>query len=192
MLGKVNCRNCQSLFCFTILEGQISRCILINLTVNPGSWLSHDMNCRSSFATTNTFDGYSNWLAFLNFIACFFQLKHTFTSIIERVDTFSCNSFASFVDEFDGVFTWSQVICFINHLATFTSCIIRLYVCNLLTIHVNGHFTVVWINCRHYICFCSSETVCNTSIFLVSPHRCSADAFRFIIPSCILFISSCI
>ena len=160
--------------------------------MNSCSWLCYNMDCCCSFATTNTFNRYSNRLTFLNFIGCFFHLKHTLAGIVERVDTFSCNSFSSFIDEFDGMFTWSQVFSFINHLATFTSCIIGLYVCNLLTIHVNGHFTVVWINCRHYICFCSSETVCNTSIFLVSPHRCSADAFRFIIPSCILFISSCI
>ena len=160
--------------------------------MNPCSWFCYNMDCCCSFATTNTLNGYSNRLTFLNFIGCFFHLKHTFTRIVERVDTFSRNSFTSFVNEFDGMFTWSQVFCFINHLATFTSCIIGLYVCNLFTIHVNGHFTVVWINCRHYICFCSSETVGYTSIFLVSPHRCSADAFRFIIPSRILFISSCI
>ena len=192
MLRKVNCRNGQSLFCFAILEGQISCCIFINLTVNPCSWLSHDMNCCSSFATTNTFNGYSNWLTFLNFIGCFFQLKHTFTSIIERVDTFSCNSFSSFVNEFDGMFTWSQVICFINHLATFTSRIIGLYVCNLLTINVNGHFTVVWIHCRYDISLSSVETVGYACIFLVSPHRCSADTFRFVIPGCICFVSCCV
>ena len=160
--------------------------------MNPCSWFCYNMDCCCSFATTNTFNGYSNRLTFLNFIGRFFHLKHTLAGIVERVDTFRCNSFTSFVDEFDGMFTWSQVFSFINQLATFTSCIIGLDICNLLTIHVNGYFTVVWINCRHYICFCSSETVGYTSIFLVSPHRCSADAFRFIIPSCILFISNCI
>ena len=160
--------------------------------MNPCSWLCYNMDCCYSFATTNTFNGYSNRLTFLNFIGRFFHLKHTFTSIVERVDTFRCNRLASLIDKLDSMFTWSQVICFIDHLATFTSCIFGLDICNLLTIHVNGHFTVVWINCRHYICFCSSEAVGYASIFLVSPHRCSADAFRFIIPSCILFISSCI
>ena len=192
MLDKVNCRNCQSLFCFTILEGQISRCILINLTVNPGSWLSHDMNCRSSFATTNTFDGYSNWLTFLNFIGCFFQLKHTLTSIIKRIDTFSCNSFACFINEFDRVFAWSQVICFINHLATFTSCILSLHICNLLTIYINRHFTMMWIHCRYDISLSSVETVGYASIFFIGPHGCTTNTFRFIIPDCISFIGCCI
>ena len=192
MLRKVNCRNGQRFFCFTILEGQISCCIFINLTVNPCSWLSHNMNCCSSFATTNTFNRYSDRLAFLNFIGCFFQLKHTLTSIVECIDTFSCNSFASFVDEFDGMFTWSQVICFINHLATFTSCIIGLYVCNLLIINVNRHFTVVWIHCRYDISLSSIETVSHACIFLVSPHGCTTDAFRFVIPGCICFVSCCI
>ena len=160
--------------------------------MNPCSWLSHNMNCCCSFATTNTFNGYSNWLTFLNFIGCFFQLKHTFTSIIERVDPFSCNSFSSFVNKFDGMFTWSQVICFIDHLTTLASRIIGLYVCNLLTINVNGHFTVVWIYCRYDISLSSVEAIGYACIFLVSPHRCSADTFRFVIPGCICFISCCI
>ena len=146
------------------------------------------MDCCYTLTSTNTFDGYSYRLTFLNFIGCFFHLKHTLACIVEGVNTFSCNGFASFIDKFDSMFTRSQVICFIDHLATFTSCILGLNICNFLTIHINRHFPVVWIDGRNNICFCSCEAVSYASVFLVGPHRCSTDTFRFIIPSCIFFI----
>ena len=90
------------------------------------------------------------------------------------------------------MFTWSQVICFINHLATFTSCIIGLYVCNLLTIHVNWHFTMIWIHCRYGISLSSIETVSHACIFFIGPPGCTTNTFRFIIPDCISFIGCCI
>ena len=79
---KVNRWYGHSLFCFSIFKGYILSCILVNLTVNPGSRFRDEANSSSSLASTNTFNLNSDWFSFFDFVVGRLEFEHSLAIIV--------------------------------------------------------------------------------------------------------------